>query len=149
MLRWCLCGGAYDLITHDYGPDRMMASVHIEVPDTFTADRIDRIAREIQTKVYLENQTILTAIGIYSHNTSDDKAIALQEEIRRIVMNEDYVLQMHGFYLDQENRMLRFDIVVDFAAPDRQEVHQIVTEKVQALCPDYNLIIVLDSDMAD
>ena len=33
--------GAYDLILTNYGPDRLMGSVHIEVPDTWTAGKID------------------------------------------------------------------------------------------------------------
>ena len=141
--------GAYDLIMHDYGPDRTMASVHIEVPDTFTADQIDRMTREIQQKVYMEDHVILTAVGIYSHNTSNDKIIALQEEIRRIAMSQEYVLQMHGFYLDPVKKTLRFDAVVDFAAPNRTEVYKNLCEKVQELVPDYKLSIILDSDISD
>ena len=141
--------GAYDLIMHDYGPDRTMASVHIEVPDTFTADQIDRMTREIQQKVYMEDHVILTAVGIYSHNTSNDKIIALQEEIRRIAMSQEYVLQMHGFYLDPVKKTLRFDAVVDFAAPNRTEVYKNLCDKVQELVPDYKLSIILDSDISD
>ena len=44
--------GAYDLILHDYGPDRYNGSIHIEVPDTLTADEIDELIRKIALKVY-------------------------------------------------------------------------------------------------
>ena len=141
--------GAYDLIVHDYGPDRIMASVHIEVPDYFTADRIDVLAREIMQKVFLTHHVILTAVGIYSHNTSNDEVIALQEEIRRMATSQEYVLQIHGFYMDPVKKTLRFDVVVDFAAPDRQAVYTDLVKKVQALCPDYTLEVALDSDITD
>ena len=141
--------GAYDLIVHDYGPDRIMASVHIEVPDYFTADQIDVLAREIMQKVFVTNHVILTAVGIYSHNTSNDEVIALQEEIRRMATSQEYVLQIHGFYMDPVKKTLRFDVVVDFAAPDRQAVYTDLVKKVQALCPDYTLAVALDSDITD
>ena len=141
--------GAYDLIVHDYGPDRIMASVHIEVPDYFTADRIDVLAREIMQKVFVTHHVILTAVGIYSHNTSNDEVIALQEEIRRMATSQEYVLQIHGFYMDPVKKTLRFDVVVDFAAPDRQAVYTDLVKKVQALCPDYTLAVALDSDLSD
>ena len=141
--------GAYDLIVHDYGPDRIMASVHIEVPDYFTADQIDVLAREIMQKVFATHHVILTAVGIYSHNTSNDEVIALQEEIRRMATSQEYVLQIHGFYMDPVKKTLRFDVVVDFAAPDRQAVYTDLVKKVQALCPDYTLAVALDSDIAD
>ena len=141
--------GAYDLIVHDYGPDRIMASVHIEVPDYFTADQIDVLAREIMQKVFVTHHVILTAVGIYSHNTSNDEVIALQEEIRRMATSQEYVLQIHGFYMDPVKKTLRFDVVVDFAAPDRQAVYTDLVKKVQALCPDYTLAVALDSDISD
>ena len=141
--------GAYDLIVHDYGPDRIMASVHIEVPDYFTADQIDVLAREIMQKVFVTHHVILTAVGIYSHNTSNDEVIALQEEIRRMATSQEYVLQIHGFYMDPVKKTLRFDVVVDFAAPDRQAVYTDLVKKVQALCPDYTLEVALDSDITD
>ena len=39
--------GAYDLVLHDYGPDRYSGSVHIEVKDTMTATEIDKVSRRI------------------------------------------------------------------------------------------------------
>ena len=44
--------GAYDLILHDYGPDKYVASVHVEISDTLTARQIDVLARSIANRVY-------------------------------------------------------------------------------------------------
>ena len=60
-----------------------------------------------------------------------------------------YVLQMHGFYMDKEEKTLRFDIVVSFDAKDRREVHRDVTERVQKAYPDYTLQIAMDIDFSD
>ena len=39
--------GAYDLMLHNYGPDRYVGSVHIEIPDSMTAEEIDPLERKI------------------------------------------------------------------------------------------------------
>ncbi len=141
--------GAYDLILTNYGPDRLMGSVHIEVPDTWTADKIDTVSREITHNVYAEHHIILTAIGVYSHNSSDNEVMEIRSEITRAVMSQDYVLQIHGFYCDIQKKVIRFDIVVDFAAPDTGEVRRKVIEEAGKLYPDYEITVLVDSDYSD
>ena len=43
--------GAFDLILTDYGPDKYLGSIHIEVPDTLTAVDIDKISRRITKNI--------------------------------------------------------------------------------------------------
>ena len=141
--------GAYDLVLHSYGPDTLMGSVHIEVPDSYTADVIDRLTREIQREVYVKHSVILTGIGIYSQNTTNEKAIAIREHIDRIAMEHKGVLQMHGFYLDEERKTITFDLIIDFDYDDRQGMYQHILEEVQGMYPDYNVHITLDADISD
>ena len=93
--------GAYDLVLHNYGPDMTIGSVHIEVPDTMTAGELDVLEREIVNAVAQKTGVILTGISVYSVNTQDDKVADVHAGVRRIVMSQPYVLQMHGFYLDE------------------------------------------------
>lgn len=141
--------GAYDLILHSYGPDKWQGSVHIEVPDTLTAGELDTMERDIQERVYLENHVILTGIGVYAVNTTDDEAKKARSAVTHAVMSHDYVLQIHGFYFDAEKKHIRFDVIIDFAAPDRRAVYCEVLDDVQKLYPDYTLIVAMDSDVSD
>jgi len=141
--------GAYDLILHSYGPDKWQGSVHIEVPDTMTAGEIDVLEREIQEKVYFKHRVILTGIGVYADNTSDDASREAKSKITHAVMAHDYVLQMHGFFFDAETRQIRFDVIIDFAAPDRNAVHAEICREVQELYPGYTVLVVMDSDISD
>ena len=141
--------GAYDLFLHDYGPDRMMGSVHVEVPDTMTADQLDVMTRTIEKRVFAKHHVALTAVGFYSHNTKDDESAKIYENIRRIVSEIDHVLQIHGFYCDLKEKTIRFDAVVDFKAPDRNAVWQQVCAAVLEAYPDYKLTVALDADTAD
>ena len=141
--------GAYDLVLHNYGPDAFNGSVHVEVPDTLSADDLDKLLRKIMVEVYRKHNVILTAIGVYSVNTKDPEAAAAREKVAQIVTAHPHVLQMHGFYLDREEKTLRFDLVVSFDAPDRAQVVREVCEKVQSEYPDYTLQVAMDTDFSE
>ena len=141
--------GAYDLVLHNYGPDSYNGSVHIEVPDTLSADDLDKLIRKVTVDVIQKHNVILTAIGVYSINTRDAEAVETRENVRRIVTSNPYVIQMHGFYLDKLEKTIRFDIVVSFDAGDRRQVYQEVCEKVQREYPDYTLQIAMDTDFSE
>ena len=141
--------GAYDLVLHNYGPDAWNGSIHIEVPDTCTANELDQLIRSIQMEVYQKHQVILTAIGVYSVNTKDAETIEVREKVREIVFAHPYVTQMHGFYLLKEEKSMRFDIVVSFDAKDRKAVYTDVINDVQKAYPDYTLQVAMDTDFAE
>ena len=141
--------GAYDLVLNNYGPDAWNGSVHIEVPDTYSADMLDQLLRSIQTEVYRRHRVILTAIGVYSVNTQDEEVIAVQQKVREIVFSHEHVTQLHGFYLVREPKTLRFDLVVSFNAKDRRAVFAEAVADVQKAFPDYKLQTVLDTDFAE
>ena len=49
--------GAYDLILHNYGPDKNLASVHLELPDTMTVREVDRLSRKLE-KEYIRRPAL-------------------------------------------------------------------------------------------
>ena len=141
--------GAYDLVLNNYGPDTWNGSIHIEVPDTYSADRLDRLIREITIRVLQEHHVILTAIGVYSMNTKDENVIRTREKVQEIVLAHEHVREMHGFYLMEDEKAMRFDVVVSFNAKDRNAVYREVTERVQKEFPDYRLQVAMDTDFAE
>ncbi len=141
--------GAYDLVLNNYGPDAWNGSIHIEVPDTYSADQLDQLIRDIQMAVYKQHQVILTAIGVYSVNTKDEEIIETRKKVLEIVFSHPYVKQMHGFYLIKDQKIMRFDIVVSFDAGDRRAVYEEVISDVQKAFPDYTLHVAMDTDFAE
>ena len=141
--------GAYDLVLHDYGPDRYAGSVHAEVPDYMTAAEIDVLTRKIQAKIFEKYNVALTAVGFYAYNTTDEAAAELREKIRDIVESHEHVLQMHGFYADTENKTVRFDIVVSFKTENRKKLYQDICSELEKEFPEYEFTIVMDSDLSD
>ena len=140
--------GVYDLILNNYGPDRYLASVHVEVDSTLTAADIDALTRRLQDEVYRENSVILAAVGIYSFNMGNDAIGKLRSDIRSIVMSFDGVLQTHGFYLDEAKNTISFDMIVDFAY-DRKSVYNEAVQAVKDKYPEYSFDIALDTDFSD
>ncbi len=141
--------GAYDLVLNNYGPDKWNGSIHMEVPDTCSADDLDELTRNIQMTVYEKHRVILTAIGVYSVNTKDREVVEAREKLREIVFSHPHVRQLHGFYLNKEKKTLRFDVVISFDAPDRMAAYEEVLADVQKAFPDYTLQAALDTDYAE
>ena len=141
--------GAYDLVLNNYGPDTFNGSVHIEVPDTCTANELDELIRSIQYKVYTEHKVVLTAVGVYSVNTKNDHAAEVERELRHKVMEIPNIRQMHGFYLSETNKTIRFDTVVSFNEKDREGLQRRLNELVETQYPGYTAQIVLDTDFSE
>lgn len=140
--------GAYDLVLHNYGPDEFYGSVNIQVPDTYTADMIDELTHRIQHEVYEKYGVMLVSVGIYSRNTTAGAA-DMEKQIRSIAASTDHVLQLHGFYVNEKDKNIRFDLVVDFDDFDRDEFVRKIEERIQDKYPDYSVDIDIDPDISD
>jgi len=141
--------GAYDLVLHNYGPDKYLGSLHIEVDDTMTADKIDALTRSITAKVFQDTGIFITAIGLYSRNSSNEKLMKLRNDITRLVVDHKHIKQIHGFYVDEENKRITFDVVVDFAEQNREGLIEHIKGDVKKELPEYEIIVALDSDISD
>ena len=142
--------GVYDLIIHNYGPDRFVGSFHTEVLDTTSAIEIDTMNRRLSTEIYKQTsgKIIIAAIGIYARNTTDNRIIKMRTEVTEMALAHEGVLQVHGFIADIENQFMAFDTVIEFGYDGKQIVHDIIHE-VEAAYPDMNVSVLLDRDTSD
>ena len=140
--------GAYDLHLFNYGPNKYYGSVHLELADTMTVQEVDVLTRKLQLEIYMKTGVIMTGIGVYSYNTTDGEAAKVQNEIQKIVMSYDWALQMHGFYLNEVEKTITFDVVVSFDI-DHGQAREILEEEIKKIYSDYMVKIVTDIDIAD
>ena len=140
--------GAYDLIVHNYGPDKNYASVHLELPDTMTVEQVDVLTRRLEARVYLDTGVILTAVGVYSYNTKDDEAAHIRNQVQKMALSHEWVLQIHGFHVDTQKKAMRFDAVMSFDHSGREGAKEL-TEEIQAVYPDYQILVTPDVDITD
>ena len=91
----------------------------------------------------------MAAIGIYSVNTQNKKIIKIREKINKIVHSYPTVIQMHGFYINEKDNTIHFDVIIDFSDKERDETFKKINEQTQSEFPEYQLNITLDYDMSD
>ena len=138
--------GVYDLIIFNFGPSKNYASVHIELDDTMTVDEVDVLTRKIEAKVYQQSGVILTGVGVYSHNTSNEEVAVIKNTVKEKILSFDWALQMHGFYLDMEEKSIRLDVVISFDI-EKEKALSILTESIRQLYPTYSIKITTDLDV--
>lgn len=140
--------GAYDLIVNNYGPDRGIGSIHIEVNDNMTAKEIHPLTRKIAVQVY-EQFGIIMTVGIYASNNSDPLINQIRKDIHDEVLKHQTIKQIHGFYCDQESKSISFDVIVDFKDKDAPALIKEIHDNLASKYPDYKFYIVEDKDFSD
>ncbi|SFT42650.1 cation diffusion facilitator family transporter [Selenomonas sp. GACV-9] len=141
--------GAHDLVIYNYGPDKDLASVHLELPDTMSVKEVDGLTRRLETKVFKATGIILAAVGVYSYNTEDSSEAAnIRVDVTKRVLAHAWALQLHGFYLDEKAKAMRFDVVMSFDIPHKEGV-RILQEEMKEAYPHYDIQIVPDVDLSD
>ena len=140
--------GAYDLALNNYGPDRYTGSVHIEIPEDYTAAQLDVLTRKITDKVLEEYDIALTGVSVYAVNNKDKKISEIRNAVYNAARSVEYVLQVHGFYLDEDKKEIRFDAVVSFDAKSRKEVRDNIIKEIKKIYPEYDAHIQLDIDFS-
>ena len=139
--------GAYDLNLHNYGPSKIIASVHIQVRNEMTAEEIHILTREIEYTIYNEFGITLT-IGIYAANDNGEFG-EIKKEIENIIKQYKSVLQMHGFYVDKTKNTVYFDLIIDFAEKNKEQILNEIVSNLKAKYNNYNFNVILDSDVSD
>ena len=139
--------GVYDLIVNNYGIDRNIASVHVEVEDSMTAKDIQRLERSIAYLCYEKYHTIMT-VGVYAKHEETEESRRVKGIIDEVVTDFPEVIQTHGFYIDEETKTVNFDMIVTLDVTDERKIYKQVHEKLHERLPEYHVHIVLDRDFS-
>ncbi|MCM1037855.1 MAG: cation diffusion facilitator family transporter [Ruminococcus sp.] len=140
--------GAYDLILHRYGPERIIGSVHVEVADDLTARELHGLFRSIMEDIYM-NYGILLTIGLYASNTTDSLYAQMKEKLNGLTGDYPEVLQMHGFYVDSGKMEVSFDLIIDFKSKRKIQIRDEIIKNMSESYPQYRFHAVLDNDFSD
>lgn len=149
ILTFTEISGVYDLVLHNYGPEKHIGSVHIEVPENLTAKQLDLLERAVTERVYAETGAMLMGIGIYAKSDGSAFSEKVYADLREIAAAEKGVLQIHGFSADEAARAIRFDVVIDFDAENREEIFRHIVSRLAEKYPDCQITPVLDADVTD
>lgn len=137
--------GAYDLILHDYGPGAYMGSIHIQVPDRLTAKDIHRLTSEISQGA-LSRYNITLTVGIYAENSQTKTHQAMRRHLEEIIEHYPAVLQSHGFYVDDQQKLVTFDLVIDYFYREKLKLKNRIVREFRRAYPEYRCRVTLDLD---
>ena len=141
--------GIHDLQVHNYGPGRVFATVHVEVPANrdilVSHDIIDNIEREVGHEMNLN-----LVIHMDPVVTDDERLNQLHAQVQQIVAGIDSNLSMHDFraVFGPTHTNLVFDVVVPpgFSLSD-SELSRRIEQQVQTL-GSYFCVITVDHNYA-
>ena len=139
--------GVHDLIVHDYGPGRKMASVHAEVPDNADIvkihELIDALEQEIAAEMGVHTVIHMDPIATGCEITDKTKALVLE-----IIKSIDNRMGIHDFRMTdgEKNVNLIFDLELPFALhKDKESILSQIKEKLSEKDSRYAAVITVDS----
>ncbi|MCR5314671.1 MAG: cation diffusion facilitator family transporter [Bacteroidaceae bacterium] len=140
--------GVFDLILHNYGPDVKIGSLHINVYDTMSAYAIHGLTRKISTFMFEQHGIIMT-VGVYAIATGENRHAELQSQVMQTLAAHKEIVQVHGFLYLENERMLSVDVVPDISVHDDAALVDQLTNEIQPLAPDMQIIIVIDHNYCE
>ena len=140
--------GVFDIILHNYGPNVLIGSLHVNVYDTMDAHEIHGLTRRITEQMFKRHGIILT-VGIYAVATGDNKRSQLQSTIMQALAKHSEIVQVHGFYYFEKEHRVSVDIVPDISVHDEAALSVRLTEELKALVPDEEVCIVIDHNYSE
>lgn len=143
--------GVHDLVVHDYGPGRVMISLHAEVDGNGNIfelhDAIDRIENELSER--LDCEAVIHLDPIETNNEEIKKIkVKVADKLKEINKN----ITIHDFRMVTGNTHtnLIFDVVVPYEMKENNsEVKEIVLKKVKELDEKYVAVIHIDRSYID
>lgn len=139
--------GSHDLIVHNYGPGRSMASIHAEVPNDVdievSHEIIDRIERDA-----IKNLGIFLVIHMDPIETKDTYVLQVREQVEQTLDALDPAVSIHDFRMvdGKEQVNLIFDMVVPFEYDKKKqdELHMTLIKLLQIVDHRYQCVITLE-----
>ena len=139
--------GSHDLIVHNYGPGRSMASIHAEVPNDVPIERshevIDRIERDANREL-----GIFLVIHMDPIETKNELVLKVKRQAEEVVASLDARSSIHDFRMvdGEEQINLIFDLVVPREYSESQEnaLMMSIMERLQELDARYQCVITVE-----
>lgn len=140
--------GSHDLIVHNYGPSRSMASIHAEVPNDVNVDVsheiIDRIEREA-----LKKFGIFLVIHMDPVETNNSRVMEFGCMVENVLKEVDTKVSFHDFRMVEGRSRINliFDLVVprEYDTEKREWLKEEITRRITEMDKRCCLVITAES----
>jgi len=140
--------GIHDLIVHEYGPGRVFASVHAEVPDDVDIVKVHEVIDSLEQRVQKELNFVLV-IHMDPISVNDEKTQKIKKIITEITSEISSELSIHDFRMtDGENNInLIFDLVVpiETSTEERKRYVDTIAGRLKKIDSRYSTVIQIDN----
>lgn len=143
--------GVHDLVVHNYGPGKIMASAHAEVPCDISITKIHEIIDRAEREISSRNKIYLV-LHMDPINANDTEVKEARKEVLKLIMQYPMIKSIHDFRVvgEGEEKNLIFDVVIDFkqkiTAEFEEDLRRNLDTSIKNIHPHYNIIITIDRD---
>lgn len=140
--------GSHDLIVHNYGPGRSMASIHAEVPANVEIEVSHEIIDRIEKEAY-EQMGVFLVVHMDPVELDNPLVAKLKEVATQVILAEDERLSLHDFRLVEGKARINvlFDLVVprEYTKERQEELKKKVCQKIKEQDPRCFCVILTES----
>lgn len=135
---------SHDLKIHDYGPGRVSASIHVEVPDFVNIvdahSSIDRLEKDIKEKTHVD-----ITIHIDPISTDKEKVDQIKDQVQIVLntINDEYYMRNFRIAETKYKLIVIFDLIVSSHINEHEfnKQKRLVKDKLGINYPEYDVII--------
>lgn len=141
--------GTHDLMVHNYGPGRIIASIHAEIPEDISVvtahEVVDRAEKEISAEL-----DIHLLIHMDPVTTKDEEILSARDDLMTVLENFPFINSFHDFRVVGEGdyKNLIFDVVVNhefvITKESQLKLQKQINAELKKIQPNHNAIITVD-----
>ena len=139
--------GVHDLVIHSYGPEKTMATIHIEVPNRMTLEEAHAVADIAERKVRRDLGIVLVA-HVDPVEINDKRTNKIREQIEHILKILDPALTFHDLQVTfgESGTIVSFDLVVPYSytTSDEDRVMNQVISLLREFDPKTECAVTID-----
>lgn len=139
--------GTHDLIVHNYGPNRSMASIHAEMPNDMNVEQshevIDRVERDA-----IEKLGIFLVVHMDPIDTRNEEVQKIHSKVSETLRELDINCTLHDFRVVNGEKQINliFDLVVPirYEEEKKQRIKEDLCERVRQIDERYCCVITVE-----
>ena len=139
----CIVNAA-DMMLHDYGPDNYSGSVNIEVDHNKSIGEVYKAIHALQLRIMHEYK-ITMVFGIYAVDNDNPELRLMRQRIAQFIRSHDHIISYHALYIDQSNKNIYLDMVVDYDLKDWDGLREEFTAYMAEQYPGQHLELVVET----
>lgn len=139
--------GSHDLIVHNYGPNRSMASIHAEVPNNVDIEESHEIIDRIE-RAAIEELGIFLVVHMDPIEVSDENVLRIRKQATEAIQEIDSACSIHDFRVVTGKRQINliFDLVVprEYDSEKQKDIERKLCGQLKAHDARYEFVVTVE-----